>query len=656
MNEQRIHILYVDDSPFDRVLVRDALEKEHDGFLVTEASSRAQFEERLEEPGYDLVLSDFNILGFDGLQVVDLIRKRAPHLPVVIVTGTGSEEIAVEAMKRGVADYIIKTPKHIRRLPHTLLAVLENVHLKAEKKRAEQALLEAQSHLQVAVQAAGIGFWDWNIDTGEVYFSPEWKRQLGYADDELQNRIDEWEARLHPDDAAEATAHVQACLANPLLDYEAEFRLRHRDHSHRWIYTRAAIRTDAGGKPIRMMGCHVDVTSYREMQENLAEQSRRQTAIAELGRLALAANDIQLLMNVAVDLVQRTLDAPLINVLELLPDSEQCIVRAGVGWKDGVIGKAVVEADTGSQAGYTLQADEPVYVTNTNTELRFSIPQLLSDHGAICGVSVTINGAIHPYGVLSVHMTHLYDFTEEDLSFIQTVANVLAGAVDRHRADEHIEAGRERLQELSQRLVDLQELERKALAQELHDEIGQTLTGMKLSLQAGLRQAEGEIADRLAQSLEITQHLLDNIRELSLNLRPPMLDDLGLLHALLWLFKRFTDQTGIRIDFKQSGLETRPEARVETAAFRIVQEALNNVARHAGVKEVSIRLTAHEKHLLIEIEDCGAGFDLQEVMQSRVTGGLTGMQERTTLLGGVFALDTSPGQGTHLHITLPINR
>src|SRR5258707_7347078 len=101
-----IRILYIDDNPHDRELVLDALEKESNGFEVTQAATRADFERRLGGEPFDLVLSDFNILGFEGLQVIDAVQARQPGLPVVIVTGTGSEEVAVEAMKRGAADYV----------------------------------------------------------------------------------------------------------------------------------------------------------------------------------------------------------------------------------------------------------------------------------------------------------------------------------------------------------------------------------------------------------------------------------------------------------------------------------------------------------------------------------------------------------------------
>src|SRR5262245_16077644 len=142
--ERPFRILYVDDYPFDRELVRDVLEKENEGFHVTEAASRSEFEVRLAEGNYDLVLTDFNILGFEGLQVMSVVHAKNPSIPVVIVTGTGSEEVAVEAMKRGAADYVIKTPQHIQRLPRTIRAAIEKKRLQDEREQAEKALRESE--------------------------------------------------------------------------------------------------------------------------------------------------------------------------------------------------------------------------------------------------------------------------------------------------------------------------------------------------------------------------------------------------------------------------------------------------------------------------------------------------------------------------------
>jgi response regulator RpfG family c-di-GMP phosphodiesterase len=148
-----IHILYIDDSRLDQELVIDALEKEFGGFTVTRTATRAEFERVLAQGGFDLVLSDFNILGFEGLQVLDAVHARDSGLPVIIVTGTGSEEIAVEAMKRGAADYVIKTPHHIQRLPQTIYAVLQKKQVEVDRDRLFIDLEHSHQELANAYEA-----------------------------------------------------------------------------------------------------------------------------------------------------------------------------------------------------------------------------------------------------------------------------------------------------------------------------------------------------------------------------------------------------------------------------------------------------------------------------------------------------------------------
>jgi len=140
-----------------------------------------------------------------------------------------------------------------------------------------------------------------------------------------------------------------------------------------------------------------------------------------------------------------------------------------------------------------------------------------------------------------------------------------------------------------------------------------------------------------------------------LQLRPSMLDDLGLLSALLWHVQRYTDQTGIHVAFEHVGLDRRlfpPE--VETAAFRIIQEALTNVARHARVVEVTVRICLDQNLLFVLVEDHGLGFDPRAVSHGANSGGLGGMRERAALLGGYLVVDSEHGSGTRVVAEFPV--
>jgi signal transduction histidine kinase len=202
--------------------------------------------------------------------------------------------------------------------------------------------------------------------------------------------------------------------------------------------------------------------------------------------------------------------------------------------------------------------------------------------------------------------------------------------------------------------MEVQELERRNIALELHDEIGQVLTGLKLTLEVGSRVPAEDVQDTLSTARGLVNELMARVRNLSLDLRPAMLDDFGLLPTLLWHIEHYTAQTQVRVNFKHSGLEKRRFApEVETAAYRVVQEALTNVARHAGVEEATVRVWTHQDTLSIQVEDGGRGFALESVA-GRETSGLAGMRERTTLLGGQLKIDSSVGSGTRLLAELSV--
>ncbi len=242
---------------------------------------------------------------------------------------------------------------------------------------------------------------------------------------------------------------------------------------------------------------------------------------------------------------------------------------------------------------------------------------------------------------------------ERDLLALFTASAALALA--NARLFDRVRASHAELAQLSRRLVAVQEAERGHLARELHDEIGQVLTGLKFSVEAVGRHSAGEAAPHLKRTLRLVDDLIGQVRGLSSALRPPILDDFGVMPAIQWLAERVENQTGVHVSVRSAGLEGRrfgPE--VDTAIFRVVQEALTNVARHAGVREARVALVAGQDAIRVRIVDRGAGFDPTPAFAATVSRGLAGMRERVSLLGGRLGVQSQPGRGTRITVDVPI--
>ncbi len=246
-------------------------------------------------------------------------------------------------------------------------------------------------------------------------------------------------------------------------------------------------------------------------------------------------------------------------------------------------------------------------------------------------------------------------FDADQIAIYKTLGQQIAVATQNAELFEQVRQSHARMKALSLQLVEVQEAERRYVARELHDEIGQELTGLKIALETNTLKKGAGNANDLLEAQSVVQKLTKIVHELSLKLRPAMLDDLGLLPTLLWHFERFTNQTGIRVAFRQKDVDdSRFPLQIETAVYRIVQEALTNVARHAKVDEAIVRLWSDEKIVGVQIEDHGVGFDAEAAANLCRTNGLGGMRERAVLLGGRFTLESQPGSGARLTAELPI--
>lgn len=304
-------------------------------------------------------------------------------------------------------------------------------------------------------------------------------------------------------------------------------------------------------------------------------------------------------------------------------------------------------------AAPTVRAGRPYFVADMATEIHVPIMRTFYEHGYRSSLNLPLRGTHRVTGMLSLNWRRPGAGNAAQLPLLGQIADAVALATEKHQLFEQVRLGHERLRALSHRLLEVQEAERRHIARELHDEIGQYLTGLKLVLESVERDGP-ELRRRLGEAQQLVEDLVARVRELSLDLRPAMLDDLGLLPALLWLFDRYTVQTGVRVNFEHTGLEGRLPHDVETATYRIVQEALTNVARYAGVREVSVRARAEHDALRLSVTDWGTGFQPKRVLAARLTGGLAGIRERVLLLGGSLAVDSAPGAGTRLSAVLPL--
>jgi signal transduction histidine kinase len=218
-----------------------------------------------------------------------------------------------------------------------------------------------------------------------------------------------------------------------------------------------------------------------------------------------------------------------------------------------------------------------------------------------------------------------------------------------------LEEANHQLRSLSRRLFEVQEEERRHLARELHDEIGQALTAAKIILQSVTGDGGSATVARVHETTGILDRLLGQVRQISLDLRPSMLDDLGLVPAL----RSFIDQQGRRASVEMRfSAETLPEsldATIQTTCFRIAQEAITNAMRHADATQIEVDLRREEGNLLLLIGDNGVGFHVESVRAQAIGLGLIGITERAALVGGRARIISSPGKGTTIEVVLPFD-
>jgi GAF domain-containing protein len=379
-----------------------------------------------------------------------------------------------------------------------------------------------------------------------------------------------------------------------------------------------------------------------------AERRRAESdTLAGLVRTISATLDLESVLHHVAAAARALCGSDIAHILLRDPESDTMFARFGVGFTSGASEHPRIQRGKGA-GGIAWATGRPFQTSDRlgDPRVRDAYSDAVEREGVIATlvVPIWITGQVE--GLLYVSNRSARVFTDRDEAVLIRLADHAAIAIQNATLFS-------RLQGLSGRLMEVQEAERRHLARELHDEIGQLLTGLRLTLEVP-ESPSPVVAERLALAQSLVAELLDRIRALSLDLRPSILDDLGLLPALLGHVERYTSQTKMRVHLEHSGLDRRFAAETETAVYRIVQEALTNVARHGRVEDVTVRLWATDDVLGVQVEDHGAGFDPETVSAGR-SGGLAGLRERAALLNGHLTVETRPGRGVRLTAEVPLH-
>lgn len=424
-------VLVVDDDDLTRVQL--CLMLKQAGYELAEARNGLEAVAIYTQLQPDIVLLDAVMPVMDGFTCCTQLQTLAEdEQPIILMMIPFDDPASVEqAFAVGATDFVTK-PIQWTVLSQRLRRLLVASHAIQELKRQTIGAQIREQQIDMALEAAKMGIWNWDLLTQEITVSDTMQILYGWEKGTSKINNQAFMNCIHPEDQ-DLVRYTDERAIQEGLDYKIKYRVILPNGNIRWIASKGTVFRNDIGVAVRISGIDIDITKCKEAESALEIRAHQQAVIAELTQQALAGTDLQTLMNSCVMLVAQNLKVEYCQVLELLPDGERLLLRAGVGWQPGLLGKASVSNDITSQAGYTMFAQEPVIVSNLKQETRFNGPALLHDHDVVGGISVVIHGQESPFGVIGAHTTKQRVFSKDDVYFLQAIANVLATAIERQR-------------------------------------------------------------------------------------------------------------------------------------------------------------------------------------------------------------------------------
>ncbi len=609
--EKPLRVLIVEDSEDDTVLLLRHLERFGYRPEAERVETGDELQSALRKSEWDLIITDYVLPGFSGLEALEVLKNKSLDIPCIVVSGKITDEMAVNVLRAGARDYIAKD--NLSRLGPAVERELNEAKSRQELNRVEAQLRESQRRYQEIVETAGEGIWTTDAGGNTTFVNRRMAEIIGYNPEDLIGKpgLDYCLPEYH---SVCQEANRRISLGERQY-YEIE--LSGKGGSRIWVGVNGSPFYDHQGNYIGNLGLYNDISEQRAAQEKLLRSQQQLEGLFQNMAEGVILLDVDGKVLKINPVAARTLHLDSEKVPGTYYDS--LLWQGEVALEGGtIISREILSQQKLSSLGRTIINEEASLKLpdGTLTWLRGSIAPQMDSQG--------VNGTIVTFT----------DITREKMQ----------------------------QEQLTQMLLEGQEQERKRIARELHDDTAQSQSLISLELDSVISRenlCDEETMAKITRQKSAVDRTMQDVRRFSHELHPSILDHLGLVPALDQLVEEMNQRNDMAVSFTTRGNEKKLSSAKELAVFRVVQEALSNIRKHARATQAEVSLQYLSDSVKLRISDNGTGFDIKkesEAAISRGSLGLVSMRERAHLIGAELKIESRLGQGTSITMKMALDR
>jgi PAS domain S-box-containing protein len=519
-----------------------------------------------------------------------------------------------------------------------VVAVEGIAHDITEQRLAEEALALTQARHEEAQRIAHLGHWTLDLITNELIWSDENYRIFGVEPGSVIT-YDTFLKTVHPDDRE----FVDYAYANSLINrtpFEIEHRLVMKDGSIKWVNERCETEYADDGSPLRSIGTTLNITERRQLKDTLYFTAQRGWDVGGEDFFKALATHLAKSLQIDFVIIGKLLDPKRVKTVAL--------------YAKGKTGNNIEYPLRHTPCGEVVGNDLCYYPQGI--QQLFPLDEMLVEMGAESYLGIPLwDSKGEPIGLIALMDSKPMTNESRAKALLQIVAVRVVAELERRGSDEILEQSRKQLRALVEHIQAVREEEQKRIARDIHDDLGQLLTAINIDvswIEEMLAEEQKDLRAKAQGASALVSAAIGKVQKISSTLRPTLLDDLGITAAIEWQINEFQNRTGIRVRFVSTPAEIEIADNLATEIYRIFQEALTNVIRHAEASTVEVDLTKSNERVILKVSDDGRGITEEEINNSQSIG-LIGIRERAYSLQGDVAIHGKPGKGSSVIVTFP---